>query len=190
RELNNPVNMYPSRQIFEVEPYPILMKGQAILLGDIFDIDQFEGISSSIIGLFVEVLPFLYALAIIISNLSLILGGITYLLDEREENGKWMIARALSIITLFIFLFNDVSLMERINSTRFDQIETFTSYISMYLLFILATLSLIYLIGNCGLYLMNQERNFVKNIRKSIICLLVVILPLGNHFPQFPVWKW
>ncbi|MHA1978092.1 MAG: hypothetical protein ACW98F_00490 [Candidatus Hodarchaeales archaeon] len=161
-----------------------------IRLYNILDIEQYEGISESVISLFIEVLPFLYALAIIISNLSLILGGITYLLDDREENGKWMIIRSLSIITLFIFIFNDITLENNFNSTNYEQLETFTSFISMYLVFILATLSLIYLIGNCGLYLINQERIFIKNIKKSIICLLVIILPLGKHFPEFPTWKW
>jgi hypothetical protein len=182
--------MSPQNHSFVIISQLILFMSKNIRLYNILDIEQYEGISESVISLFIEVLPFLYALAIIISNLSLILGGITYLLDDREENGKWMIIRSLSIITLFIFIFNDITLENNFNSTNYEQLETFTSFISMYLVFILATLSLIYLIGNCGLYLINQERIFIKNIKKSIICLLVIILPLGKHFPEFPTWKW
>ena len=182
--------MYRLSQKDELNSYLILLNSQIILINDILDINQVEGISSSIIGLFVEVLPFLHVIALLISYLSLILGGITYLLDEREENGKKMIIRALSIITLFIFIFNDFSPKNNMNSPNLEQLESFTSFISMYLVFILATLSLIFLIGNCGLYIINPEKNFVKNIRKSIICLLVVIIPLGNNFPNFPTWKW
>ena len=178
------------KQVFDYNSHFLFQKSQNLLFNDILDYEKYKGISSSITSLFVEVLPFLYALAIIISNLSLILGGITYLLDEKEVNGKRMIIRSLSIILLFIFIFNDVSLKNSLNSTNYEQLENFASFISMYLVFILATLSLIYLIGNCGLYLINQERIFIKNIKKSIICLLVVILPLGIHFPEFPSWKW
>ncbi len=165
------------------------MNGKMSQISDIFDMNQFEGISSSVINLFTEIIPILYTIAIILSNISLILGGLTFLFDEREENGKKMIFRALTIILVFIFVFNDVSTTSLFSSTEYEQLESFTSFISMYLVFILATLSLIFLIGNCGLYLINQERVYVKNIRKSILCLLVVILPLGNHFPKFPIWS-
>ncbi len=161
-----------------------------VLFENLFNFNGYEEFSSSVISLFVDVIPFLYAIAVVISNISLIIGGLTYLLDEKEENGKWMIIRALSVIGLFMFIFNDTSLKNSLHSTNYAQLEAFTSFLSMYLVFIFATLSLIYFTGNCGLYLLNQEKIAVKNIKKSIFCLLLVILPLGNHFPEFPKWKW
>ncbi len=69
-----------------------------------------------------------------------------------------------------------------------SNIEALGSFILLYLLFSLAALSLIMLIVNCGLYMINPTPKNMKGIKKSVICIFAVILPLGLHFPTLPNW--
>ena len=142
----------------------------------------------SILGFFTEILPFFHAIAVIISNTSLVVGGIIFLLDSREDNGKEMIFRSLSVICIFYFIFNGLSINNDLYYMEISNIEALGSFILLYLLFSLAALSLIMLIANCGLYMINPTPKNMKGIKKSVICIFAVLLPLGLHFPTLPNW--
>lgn len=142
----------------------------------------------TILDFFAEIMPFLYAIAVIISNTSLVVGGIVFLLDSREDNGKNMIFRSLVVILLFLYVFKDLSINNGMYNAEIDNIEAVGSFILLYLLFSLAALSLILLIVNCGLYMVNPCSKNVKGIKKSVICIFAVLLPLGLHFPTLPNW--
>ena len=160
----------------------------SLLMGNFFDVEEFQGVSSSIIGFFAEIFPFFHALALTVINISLLAGGIIYLLDERDENGKEMIIRSVIMFILYIFIFNDASLQDNTNLKDFEQLEVLTSFISLYLLFILAVLALIIFIGTCGLYIINPNPKLIEKMRKSLICFFAVIIPLGINFPNIPQW--
>lgn len=142
----------------------------------------------SILGFFADIFPFFYAIAVITTNISLVVGGIIFLLDSREDNGKEMIFRSLFAILIFFSIFNGLSINNDLFNVEISNIEAFSSFILLYLLFSLAALSLIMLIVNCGLYMMNPTPKNVKGIKKSVICIFAVLLPLGLHFPTLPRW--
>ncbi|MHA1112723.1 MAG: hypothetical protein ACTSRE_16660 [Promethearchaeota archaeon] len=142
----------------------------------------------SILDFFAEIFPFFYAIAVLISNTSLIVGGIIFLLDSRENNGKEMIFRSLIVIFIFFFIFKDLSINSELYNVEITNIEILGSFILLYLLFSLAVLSLIMLIVNCGLYMINPTPKNVKGIKKSVICIFAVLLPLNFHFPTIPSW--
>jgi hypothetical protein len=68
-------------------------------------IDVLPRYFQGILGFFEEIFPLFYAIAVFVSYISLVVGGITFLLDSRDENGKEMIFRSLIVIfTFFSFL--------------------------------------------------------------------------------------
>lgn len=157
-------------------------------ISSFFDVEDLQGISSSLISFFEEIFPYLHSVTIMICTISLLIGGIIYLLDENEKNGKKTIFRSLIMLILYILIFKDIFLQLNINIREFEQLQSLSSYISFYLLFILASLSLILFIGTCGLYVISPNSKLVERMRKCIICFLAVIIPLGINFPKFPQW--
>ena len=156
-----------------------------------FSIEQtIETFSSYIISVLEIILPVLIVLAFAITNIALIFGGITYLVDYNEENGKMIIFRSLIVLIIIINIFNDFNDNNQPKNVLFSDIIPISSYITSYLLFTFGTLSLIIFIGNLGLYLIEADYRRKKNLKKSIICLLCVLLPLGFQFPRMPVWLW
>ena len=153
------------------------------------NIERISDDFANILSFLGEILPFFYTIAVIVTNISLILGGLIYLLDSQEKNGKEMIFRSLSMIFLFIFIFNDIIFTNNSLSNDLGGIEELGSYILLYLLYSFATLSLIMFIVNCGLYLINPNPKTVKGIKKSIVCIFTALLPLGFNFPSFPTWR-
>jgi hypothetical protein len=153
-----------------------------------FNGEDLQGVSSTLIDFFAEIFPYLHALVLIVINFSLITGGIIYLINERGENGKNMTMRAVAMFLLYYFIFNDSLIQHRSILSEYAQIEHLTTFISLYLLFILAALSLIILIGTCGLYIISPDPSLLRQIRKSLLCFLAVIVPLGINFPQIPKW--
>jgi hypothetical protein len=149
-----------------------------------------QEITHQISELLSSLFPILLCITIVTVNLSLVFGAIIYLLDYNEENGKMMILRSLAILTLLIFIFHSefptgtIEVME-----PFEGFQSLTSFITSYLLFIFASLSLIVFLGNLGLYLLSSDRNRIKTLKKSVICLICVILPLGFQFPNMPLWR-
>lgn len=148
-----------------------------------------QEISHQIIELFSSLFPILLCVTIVIVNLSLIFGAIIYLLDYNEENGRMMILRSLAILTLLIFIFHSEFPTTIEVTEPFEGFQSLTSFITSYLLFIFASLSLIVFLGNLGLYLLSSDRNRIKTLKKSMICLICVILPLGFQFPNMPLWR-
>ncbi len=142
----------------------------------------------SFLGFFAGILPFFYVIAVIISNSSLVLGGIIFLLDSRVDNGKEMIFRSLIVISIFFFIFKDPSVNSDLYNVEISNIELLGSFILLYLLFSLAALALIMFFVNCGLYMINPTSKNVKGIKKSVVCIFAVILPLGLHFPALTIW--
>jgi succinate dehydrogenase hydrophobic anchor subunit len=152
-------------------------------------INYLQEFSYQIIELFSSIFPILLCVTFVTVNLSLILGAIVYLLDYNEENGKMMILRSLTILTLLIFVFNP-NFPNSIEVTEpFEGFQSLTSFITSYLLFIFASLSLIVFLGNLGLYLISSDTKRIKTLKKSIFCLVCVILPLGFQFPNMPLWR-
>ncbi|MHA1512463.1 MAG: hypothetical protein ACTSRJ_00145 [Candidatus Hodarchaeales archaeon] len=142
----------------------------------------------SVLGFFAGILPFFYVIAIMITNSSLVLGGIIFLLDSRENNGKEMIFRSLIVITIFFFIFKGLTVNSDLYNVEISNIELLGTFILLYLLFSLAALALIMFFVNCGLYMINPNSKNVKGIKKSVVCIFAVLLPLGLHFPTFPIW--
>ena len=147
-------------------------------------LEYFQGILDFFEGFF----PFFYAIAIFISNISLIVGGIIFLLDSREDNGKEMVFRSLFVIFIFLFVFKGLSVNNELYVEEISNIEALGSFILVYLLFSLCALSLIMLIVNCGLYVLNPSPKNAKGIKKSVICIFAALLPLGFNFPTLPRW--
>ncbi|MFX0013626.1 MAG: hypothetical protein ACFFB2_10795 [Promethearchaeota archaeon] len=148
-----------------------------------------QDIPKQLLAFFSFLFPFLLSIAIVTVNLSLISGSIIYLLNYNEENGKMMIFRSISILILLIFIFN----LEFPNSPfveePFEGFYILMSFITSYLLFIFAVLSLIIFLGNLGLYLIISDSKRIKNLKKSGFCLVCIILPLNFQFPKMPLWK-
>ena len=154
----------------------------------VFRFETLQEDSLGVLGFFAGILPFFYSIAVIITNLSLILGGIIFLLDSREDNGKEMIFRSLFVISIFSFIFKGLSVNNDLFFEEISNIELLGSFILLYLLFSLAALALIMFIVNCGLYMINPNPKNVKGIKKSVVCIFAVLLPLGLHFPTLPIW--
>ncbi|WP_455143676.1 hypothetical protein [Candidatus Hodarchaeum mangrovi] len=156
-----------------------------------FTIEQTLGnFSSYIISSLEFILPILIILAFATSNIALILGGITYLVDYNEENGKRIIARSLIVLILIMNIFTYQMNNKQSENEYLSDIVPITSYITSYLLFTFAALSLIVFIGNLGLFLIEADLKRKKSLKKSIICLLCVLLPIGFKFPKMPIWLW
>ena len=154
-----------------------------------YQTDQISHEFASILGFLGEILPLFYTISIMITNISLILGGLIYLLDSREENGKNMIFRSLFILFLFIFIFKDSSILDNSLHNPYQEIEELGSFILRYLLYSFTTLSLIMFLANCGFYLLNPNHKTAKGIKKSVLCIFAAMLPLGFNFPTLPVWR-
>ncbi len=150
--------------------------------------DSLSGNFQGILDFFGGILPFFHTIAVFILNISLIVGGITFLLDSREENGKEMIFRSLIVIFIFLFTFKGLSIDYELYDAEISNIEVLGSFIILYLLFSFAALSLIILIVNCGLYVITPTPKHIKAIKKSVICIFAVLLPLGFNFPTLPSW--
>ncbi len=144
--------------------------------------------SKQLIGLFSLIFPVLLNVAIVTVNLTLISGAIIYLLDYNEENAKKMIFRSFIVLILLISIFNLNFPNPSVVAEPFKGFQSLTSFITSYLLFIFAALSLIIFIGNLGLYLIGSDSKRIKNLKKSAFCLVCIILPLGFQFPNMPLW--
>lgn len=147
-----------------------------------------QGLLKQITKFLSFVFPVLLSIAFVTVNFSIISGAIIYLLDYNEENGKIMVLRSLVILLLLIILFDINYLNSIIVMKPLNEFQSITSFIISYMLFILATLSLIIFIGNLGLFLISGDFNRKKTIKKSFICLVCILLPLGFQFPNMPVW--
>ena len=151
--------------------------------------EYLQEFSKQLVKSFSSLFPILLGITIVTVNLSLISGAIVYLLDCNDDNGKMMILRSLTILILLISIFNpnfpnSTSVME-----PFEGFLPLTIFLTSYLLFIFAALSLIVFLGNLGLYIIASDSKRVKNLKKSIFCLLCIILPLGFQFPNMPLWR-
>ncbi|MFW9903366.1 MAG: hypothetical protein ACFFFH_03460 [Candidatus Thorarchaeota archaeon] len=129
-------------------------------------INYLESISDEIIEFFSLIFPILLCITIFAVNLSIILGSVIYLLDYNEENGKMIILRSLAILTLLIFIFNPnfPDIGEYVEP--FDGFTSLATYITAYLLFIFASLSLIVFLGNLGLYIISSDIKRKKTLKK------------------------
>ncbi|MHA2243923.1 MAG: hypothetical protein ACXADY_03055 [Candidatus Hodarchaeales archaeon] len=144
--------------------------------------------SKQIIELFSSIFPVSLSIAIVTVNISLISGAIVYLLGSSEENGKMMIFRSLVILLILISIFNPNFPNSTVVMEPFEGFQPLTSFLTSYLLFIFAALSLIVFLGNLGLYIIESDSKRIKNLKKSVFCLICIILPLGFQFPNMPLW--
>ena len=151
--------------------------------------DSLEILSREIDAFFSSIFPILLCITIVTVNLSILFGAITYLLDYNEENGKMIIFRSLAILTLIIFIFNPISPNIGEVIEPFEGFLSITSYITAYMLFIFASLSLIVFLGNLGLYIISPDTKHIRTLKKSLICILCVVVPLGFQFPNMPLWR-
>ena len=167
---------------------------QALILGEKIDffpleiLNYLQNYSKQLIELFSSIFPVLLSITIVTVNISLISGAIVYLLDSNEENGKMMILRSLVILLIVIFIFNPNFPNSTVVMEPFEGFRPLTSFITSYLLFIFAALSLIVFLGNLGLYIIVSDSKRIKNLKKSVFCLICIILPLGFQFPNMPLW--
>ncbi|MHA1940545.1 MAG: hypothetical protein ACW97P_02330 [Candidatus Hodarchaeales archaeon] len=139
----------------------------------------------SIISFIESIFPYTNGLAIIIANICVIIGGLTYLIDDRVYHGKQMILRSFFSLVLLTIVFSDSSFSVFADSELLESFESYYYFLLMYLLFILAALSLILFIASCGLYLIDPKSKCLTYMKKSIICLISVIVPMGMNFPSF-----
>lgn len=167
---------------------------QTLILGEKIDfipleiLSYLQNFSNQLIELFSSIFPVLLSITIVTVNVSLISGAIVYLLDSNEENGKMMILRSLVILLILISIFNPNFPNSTVVMEPFDGFQLLTSFITSYLLFIFAALSLIVFLGNLGLYIIASDSKRIKNLKKSVFCLICIILPLGFQFPNMPLW--
>ncbi|MFX1515021.1 MAG: hypothetical protein ACFFC6_01850 [Promethearchaeota archaeon] len=148
-----------------------------------------QRLSSEIDAFFSTIFPILLCITIVTINLSIVFGALVYLLDHNENNGKMMIVRSLAILTLIIFIFNPIFPNIGEVNEPFEGFLSITSYITAYMLFIFASLSLIIFLGNLGLYIISSDTKHKKALKKSVICILCVVLPMGFQFPNMPLWR-
>lgn len=151
--------------------------------------EYLQEFSKQLLKLLSSLFPILLSITIVTVNLSLISGAIVYLLDYNEDNGKIMILRSFIILILLISIFNPKFPNSTVVMEPFEGFLPLTSFITSYLLFIFAALSLIVFLGNLGLYLIASDSKRVKNLKKSVFCLICIILPLGFQFPNMPLWR-
>ncbi len=133
-----------------------------------------------------KIFPVTLTLAIFMVNLSFIIGAILYLLDYDELNGKKMLFRSAILSILLFFVFNVYTFTEL--EEPFQGFEKFASFITAYLLFIFAALSLILFLGNLGYYLLSPNPSQKRILKKTLFCLLCTFIPLGLQFPAMPKW--
>ena len=140
--------------------------------------------SENIISFFEAVFPYIHCLAIMVANICILIGALVYLLDDREYTGKQMILRSFltPIILTVVFSGNDSFFVMK--SEYLEKIESFYNFALIYLLFILTAISIILLTASCGLYLIDSKSEYSKYMRKSIICLIAVFIPMGMKFPS------
>ncbi len=148
-----------------------------------------QNLPNFISGILSELFPVLLCIAIAVANLSLITGAIFYLFETKEDNGKKMIKRSLITCSILFLIFNPYSTNSITITEPFEGFQLFVSFLTSYLLFIFAALSLIIFIGNLGLYLLSTNTNTTNQIKKSFFCLICVILPLSFQFPNMPLLK-
>ncbi len=165
-------------------------------IGELFSSDflvDIKNLPKLVIEFLSRLFPILLCVAIFVVNLSLITGAIIYLIDNYNEyNGKVMIQRSFIILCVIYIVFNPYS-PNSINIVEpFDGFHLITSFITSYLLFIFAALSLILFIVNLGHYLVYtspiSRLNAVYRLKRCGICLICVILPLSFNFPNMPIW--
>ncbi len=146
-------------------------------------------LSKQIVEFLSSSFPVFLSIAFVTINISLISGAIIYLLDYNEENGKLMIIRSFIILLLLISIFNHNFLDFSVIIEPFEGFHQLASIITSYLLFAFAALSFIIFIGNLGLYLVVSDVKRIRNLKKSVFCLVCIVLPLGFQFPKIPLWK-
>ncbi len=165
-------------------------------LGNFFSSDflvDIKNLPKLVIEFLSRLFPILLCVAIVVVNLSLITGAIIYLIDNHNEyNGKVMIQRSFIILCVIYIVFNPYS-PNSINIVEpFEGFHHITTFITSYLLFIFAVLSLILFILNLGFYIIStspiSRLNTFNRLKKCGICLICVILPLSFNFPNMPVW--
>ncbi|UCG00567.1 MAG: hypothetical protein JSW11_13170 [Candidatus Heimdallarchaeota archaeon] len=152
-------------------------------------INYLQAFSNKMMEFFSSLFPISLCIAIVVVNLSIISGAIVYLLDYNEENGKKMILRSLAVLALLIFIFNPNFPTTEEVTEPFEGFQSITSFITSYLLFIFAALSFIIFLGNLGLYIISSDKKRINTLKKSLICLVCIILPLGFQFPNMPLWR-
>jgi hypothetical protein len=94
--------------------------------------DVLNGLSTKFIDFFSIIFGTLLIVATITTNISLIWGGLIYLLDYKEENGKIIVIRSFIVLMLLIVLFNP---QPKESSTALGSLESFnylTSYLTSY----------------------------------------------------------
>ena len=178
-----------------VEPQFTLTKTE---ISDYFSSEilvSLENLPKLVIGFLSRLFPILLCLAIFVVNISLITGAIKYLifLDLNDSNGKIMIQRSFIILCAIYIVFNPYSPESIIIVEPFDGFQSFIAFVTSYLLFIFAALSLILFILNLGLYLIStspiNRLNAIYRLKRCIICLICVLLPLSFSFPNMPIWS-
>lgn len=129
----------------------------------------------------------LLSLTIIIVNLSMLYGGIIYLLDFNGRNGRVMVIRSVVVFLLLFSLFSPSYDSVSFNFKHLADIFPLISIFISYFLFIFAALALILFIGNLGFYLLSSHPRRSDGLKRSGFCLLCILLPLGFQFPRFPL---
>ncbi|MHA2075024.1 MAG: hypothetical protein ACW97X_10420 [Candidatus Hodarchaeales archaeon] len=164
-------------------------------ISDIFSLDilvSIKNLPKLVIDFLSRLFPILLCLAIVVVNLSLITGAIIYLLDNNEYNGKIMIQRSFIILCAIYMIFNPYSPGSLTIVEPFDGFQSFTSFVTSYLLFIFAALSMVLFILNLGFYLIStspiSRLNAIYRLKRCGICLICVLLPLSFSFPNMPIW--
>ncbi len=152
-------------------------------------LSNLQNLTVLVIDVLSRLFPILLCIAIVSANLSLIVGAILYLLESNEEDGKVMIQRSFVTSCLLFFIFNPYSPSSIPIAEPFEGFQLFTSFVISYLLFLFAALSLIIFIGNLGFFLLSSDKKTIRRLKKSFICLICVILPLGFQFPNMPLLK-
>jgi len=142
--------------------------------------------SDNIISFFEIIFPYIHFLAIMVANLCVIIGALIYLIDDREYHGKQMILRSLLALIILTIVFSGNNTALVMNSEDLRMFESFYHFTLNYLLFILAALSIILFFASCGLFLIDSKSKYSKYMRKSIICLIAVLVPMGMKFPSIP----
>lgn len=148
-----------------------------------------QNLPSLILEILSHLFPILLCIAIVVTNLSLITGALLYLFEKNEDNGKKMIKRSLITYSIIFLIFNPYSSNSITITEPFDGFQFFASFLTSYLLFVFAALSLILFIANLGIYLLSANTNTTHQLKKSFFCLICVILPLGFQFPNMPLLK-
>lgn len=162
-----------------------------IVKEDIFPpgvINYLKELLKQLIAFFSQIFPIFLNITIVMVNISLISGAIIYLLDDNNENGKAMIMRSFLVLIILISIFNQNYPNLTTITEPFEGFQSLTAFITSYLLFVFAALSLIIFLGNLGLYIISSNTKRIRNLKKSAFCLICIFLPLGFQFPNMPIW--